>query len=185
MMCFHNIYDTMSRRILRAYVAIAAKKPLWPIFVCCFRQICPVFTQRFTGPEAGFRLAENRRRPSSRNTGSRGLVRRVKKRRASGQHKQQNDTDHDAAEPEEADLAVAQGENLLKHAAPSAGREKRQETFDHQHQGQCLPKGVAVHLVYFLAGAAPLPEPGPRIALKKSEDGSNTITSLFLLKLAL
>ena len=37
---------------------------------------------------------------------------------------------------------------------------------------------------YFLAGAA-LPEPGPRIALKKSDEGSRTITSLFLLKLAL
>jgi len=37
---------------------------------------------------------------------------------------------------------------------------------------------------YFLAGAV-LPVPGPRIALKKSEDGSSTITSLFLLKLAL
>ena len=38
---------------------------------------------------------------------------------------------------------------------------------------------------YFLAGAAPLPEPGLRMALKKSDEGSSTITSLFLLKLAL
>ena len=36
---------------------------------------------------------------------------------------------------------------------------------------------------YFLAGAVPAPE--PRMALKKSDDGSSTITSLFLLKLAL
>ena len=36
---------------------------------------------------------------------------------------------------------------------------------------------------YFLGGAAPAPE--PRMALKKSDEGSSTITSLFLLKLAL
>jgi hypothetical protein len=112
-------------------------------------------------------------------------MRRHEKRRGSGQHGQQNHADHDAAKPEEADLAVTQGEDLLEHAAPAAGRDKRQESFDHQHQSQCLPKGIAVHRVYFLAGAAPLPEPGPRMALKKSDDGSSTITSLFLLKLAL
>ena len=40
---------------------------------------------------------------------------------------------------------------------------------------------------YFLAGAgaALLPLLDPRMALKKSEEGSTTITSLFLLKLAL
>lgn len=39
---------------------------------------------------------------------------------------------------------------------------------------------------YFLAaGAALLPLPELRIDLKKSEDGSTTITSLFLVKLAL
>ncbi len=36
---------------------------------------------------------------------------------------------------------------------------------------------------YFFAGAAPAPD--PRMALKKSDEGSSTITSLFLLKLAL
>lgn len=36
---------------------------------------------------------------------------------------------------------------------------------------------------YFFDGAAPAPD--PRIALKKSDEGSSTITSLFLLKLAL
>ena len=112
-------------------------------------------------------------------------MRRHEKRRRSGQHSQQHNADHNAAKPKETNLAVAQGEDLLKHAAPAAGRDKRQETFDHQHQSQCLPKGVAVHRGYFLAGAAPLPEPGPRMALKNSDDGSSTITSLFLLKLAL
>ncbi len=36
---------------------------------------------------------------------------------------------------------------------------------------------------YFLPAAGAAPE--PRMALKKSDDGSSTITSLFLLKLAL
>lgn len=39
--------------------------------------------------------------------------------------------------------------------------------------------------VYFLAGAAALPVPELRMALKKSEDGSSTITSPFFAKLAL
>ena len=38
---------------------------------------------------------------------------------------------------------------------------------------------------YFLAGAAALLLFDPRMALKKSDEGSSTITSLFLLKLAL
>lgn len=40
-------------------------------------------------------------------------------------------------------------------------------------------------VVYFLAGAAALLLFGPRMALKKSDEGSSTIRSLFLLKLAL
>ena len=42
-------------------------------------------------------------------------------------------------------------------------------------------------MIYFLPGAAavPLLLPEPRMALKKSDDGSTTMTSLFLLKLAL
>lgn len=38
---------------------------------------------------------------------------------------------------------------------------------------------------YFLRAGALAPSPEPRMALKKSEEGSSTITSLFLLKLAL
>lgn len=42
---------------------------------------------------------------------------------------------------------------------------------------------VSSSFTYLRAGAA-LPEPEPRMALKKSLPGSTTITSLFLLKLA-
>jgi len=38
---------------------------------------------------------------------------------------------------------------------------------------------------YFLPAAGAVPKPEPRMALKKSDEGSSTITSLFLLKLAL
>ncbi len=40
-------------------------------------------------------------------------------------------------------------------------------------------------MIYFLPGAAAVLLPEPRMALKKSDDGSTTMTSLFLLKLAL
>ena len=39
--------------------------------------------------------------------------------------------------------------------------------------------------VYFLRAGVLAPSPEPRMALKNSDDGSSTITSLFLLKLAL
>lgn len=110
---------------------------------------------------------------------------RPKRLSSSSHHGQQHQTDHDAAQAEKPDLAIAESEYLLEHAAPAARGDERQDPFNHQHQRQRLPEGVSVHRVYFLAVAAPLPEPEPRIALKKSDEGSSTITSLFLLKLAL
>ena len=54
------------------------------------------------------------------------------------------------------------------------------------HSGASQRLNVARGKAYFLAGAAPDEVPPElRIDLKKSEDGSSTITSLFLLKLAL
>jgi hypothetical protein len=104
----------------------------------------------------------------------------------SGQECQQNQSDQDAAKAKKADLAVSQLEQLFKHPAPRSRRYQRQQPFNHQQQGQRLPKTVAVHRDYFLAGAAALPEPPElRMALKKSDDGSSTSTSLLRLKLAL
>jgi hypothetical protein len=88
----------------------------------------------------------------------------------------------DAAQTEEADLPVAHAENLLEHAAPAAGREERKQAFQDKQAGQRQPERAAVQETYFF-GAAPAPE--PRMALKKSDEGSITITSLFLAKLAL
>ena len=79
-------------------------------------------------------------------------------------------------------------QNLGKHAPPAGRRQKGEKPFDHQHQGERKPKGVAFHSAqsaYFLP-AAGADGPPPRMVLKKSDDaGSRTITSLFLLKLAL
>lgn len=89
-----------------------------------------------------------------------------------------------AAQTKKTYLAVAHAKNLFKHAAPTGWREKWKHAFDDQHARQSEPKRAAVQrAVYFLADAAPVPE--LRMALKKSDDGSSTITSLFLLKLAL
>ncbi len=99
------------------------------------------------------------------------------------QPEQQQPGNH-AAKTEKAQLPILQRQQLLEHAPPAGGRQKRQQPFYHQHQGQRGPQTVAVFQDYFLAaGAAVLPL--PRMALKKSDDGSNTITSLFLLKLDL
>lgn len=88
----------------------------------------------------------------------------------------------DAAQPEKTDLAVAQAENLLEHAAPAARRDKGKQALQDKQAGQREPERAAVQETYFF-GAAPAPE--PRMALKKSDEGSTTITSLFLAKLAL
>jgi hypothetical protein len=105
----------------------------------------------------------------------------------SGQNQQQDKPQADAAKSEKPDLAVAEPQDLLEHAAPSGRREKWKQSFEHQHQGQRCPERIAVHELYFLAAAgAAAPAEDPRIALKNSDDeGSSTITSLFLLKLAL
>lgn len=105
--------------------------------------------------------------------------------RDSGHDGQGNQAQDDAAQAEKAQLAIAQGQQLLEHPAPSRWRDQRQQPFDHHQQRQGLPERSAVHeSAYFLAGAAaPLPE--PRMARKKSDEGSTTSTSLFLAKLAL
>ena len=72
---------------------------------------------------------------------------------------------------------------LLEHSPPGGRRQKREQTFNDQHQGQRQPECVAVQ-VYFFAGAGG--SALPRMALKNSDDeGSTTIRSPFLLKLAL
>lgn len=87
-----------------------------------------------------------------------------------------------AAQPEKTDLAIAHAEDLLEHAAPAAGREKGKQAFEDKQAGQRQPERAAVQEAYFLGAA---PEPELRMALKKSEEGSITITSPFLSKLAL
>jgi len=98
------------------------------------------------------------------------------------QKRHPDQTRDDAAQAEEADLAVAHGEDLLEHAAPAAGREKGKQALEDKQAGQREPERAAVQEIYFL-GAVPAPE--PRMALKKSDEGSTTITSLFFAKLAL
>lgn len=88
----------------------------------------------------------------------------------------------DAAQPEKTDLAVAHREDLLEHAAPATGRKKGKQAFEDKQAGQRQPERAAVQGAYFLGA---VPEPEPRMALKKSDDGSTTITSLFFAKLAL
>ena len=110
------------------------------------------------------------------------------------QQRQRNEAEDDAAKSKKPYLPIAHGEDLLESRPPSFGSNKRQKTFDDKHDRQCLPEAVAAHCAlnssYRRGGvacavlpAAPLPE--PRMALKKSDDGSSTITSDFLLKLAL
>ncbi len=77
--------------------------------------------------------------------------------------------------------------DLGKHPPPASGEQKREKALEHQNEGHGQPEGVAVQVYffkfYFLAGVAAAL---PRNTLKNSEDeGSTTITSLFLLKLAL
>ncbi len=104
------------------------------------------------------------------------------------QHENQHATRRDAAKSEKPNLAIAQLLNLLKRAPPNGGRDKGEQAFNDQGQAQShpqnQPKTVAFQ-AYFLPGAAAGREL-PRKALKNSLlDGSTTITSPFLLKLAL
>ena len=102
---------------------------------------------------------------------------------------QQDDADQShsyTAQAEKADLTIIHFQNLLKHPPPARGGQKRHQPFKNKDNGNRRPEGVAVHgASYFLPGGGVAPEPEPRMVLKKSDDGSSTITSLFLLKLAL
>ena len=98
---------------------------------------------------------------------------------------QQREAAQDAAQPEETQLAVLQLQQSQEGAAPAAGRDERKQALEHQDQPQRGPEGVAVQGYFLPAGAATAASP-PRKALKKSEPlGSSTITSAFLLKVAL
>ena len=112
------------------------------------------------------------------------------------QQRQRSQAKGDAAEPKKSYLTVAHREDLLKSRPPPFGRHERQKTFDDKHDSHCLPEAFAAHGTLTLnssyrrggvAGAVlpAAPPPEPRMALKKSDDGSSTITSDFLLKLAL
>ena len=113
-------------------------------------------------------------RPTAGNSGARAA--------ASEEESHPGQTRDDAAQAEETDLAIAHAEDLLEHAAPATGREKRKEALQDKQAGQREPERAAVQETYFF-GAVPAPE--PRMALKKSDEGSITMTSLFLAKLAL
>jgi hypothetical protein len=98
---------------------------------------------------------------------------------------EQKQAEKHAAEAEESQLPVLQRQQALERAAPAAGGNEREQALEHQYEGQSGPEDVRVQ-DYFFAGATAAPEPLPRNALKNSEPaGSITITSPFLLKLAL
>ena len=93
---------------------------------------------------------------------------------------------NNTAQAKKLDLPVIHFQNLLKHPSSARGGQKRHQPFENKDNGNRHPEGVAVHgASYFLTGGGVAPEPEPRMVLKKSDDGSSTITSLFLLKLAL
>lgn len=104
-----------------------------------------------------------------------------------GEPKQKQTQQH-AAKSKKPDLPVAQLDDLGKCAFPATGRQKGHQTLNDQHQSQRSPQGIASQKLlksHFLP-AAPALEAPPRMALKNSDElGSSTITSLFLLKLAL
>ena len=107
--------------------------------------------------------------------------------RASGPEDQQDaHAQRQAGQPQQPDLGIGQLQGALEHPAPGTGVEKGQQAFEDQHQRDRAGQQQG-HCYFFLAGAeasaAPAP-PEPRIALKKSELVSITITSDFLLKLA-
>ena len=110
---------------------------------------------------------------------------------------EQKQPDQNTSQSIKANLPIMQFQYLFKHAPPASGRQKRQQTFNNQYQCECSPN--IVHTIglwvgqimgrqgafYLRAAGAGATEPPPRIALKKSEDGSSTITSLFLENVAL
>jgi len=100
---------------------------------------------------------------------------------------EQGQAEKNAAKAEEAKLTVAQLHELAEAPPPSSRRQERQQALDHQDEGQRAPEGVAVHDACGRPQrrGALLVEPEPCIARKNSDDGSSTMTSLFLLKLCL
>jgi hypothetical protein len=105
----------------------------------------------------------------------------------SGPEEQQDGhADGQAGQPQQPDLAIAHLQRPLEHPPPGSGIEEWQQAFEDQHQRDRAGEQEG-HRYFFLAAedasAAPAP-PEPRIALKKSELVSITITSDFLLKLA-
>ena len=99
----------------------------------------------------------------------------------------------DAAQRKEANLPITHLRDLQERPAPQRRCNEGHKPLKHQHQGAGKPKAVApIHdrqrAADYLRGAAGAVAALPplRMALKNSEeDGSTTITSLFLLKLAL
>ena len=92
------------------------------------------------------------------------------------------------AQTDEADLAVAQPQRAFEHLAPGRGAEKGQQAFEHRISAKApitqsiMAGGEGLQRLGAATGAAA--EPPPRMALKKSLEGSITITSLLLRKLA-
>ena len=96
-------------------------------------------------------------------------------------HQQQAQAD--AAQAEKANLPIAQLQNLREELAPSGRRDEGVQALEHQHQGQGSPEKITVHAQAYFFGVGATE---PRKVLKNSEpEGSTTITSLFLAKLAL
>ena len=60
------------------------------------------------------------------------------------QKRQRDQAGEDAAQAEKPDLAVAHREDLLKHAPPTARREKGQQAFEDEQAGQRQPERAAV-----------------------------------------
>ena len=117
-----------------------------------------------------------------------GVVKPGFYRDALPQNPKQKQSQQDAAKSEEAQLAIAQLHELAEAAPPAPGRHERQEAFDHQDQRQRAPEYLGAHEKPPGAqrrGALPAGVPAPCMARKKSDEGSTTITSLFLLKLCL
>mmetsp|Transcript_23202 Transcript_23202/g.54823 ORF Transcript_23202/g.54823 Transcript_23202/m.54823 type:complete len:157 (+) Transcript_23202:709-1179(+) len=105
----------------------------------------------------------------------------ARRRFASAQQQQCDQADADAGQPDETDLAIAEGQHAAEQLAPLPRADQGQQPLDHQHQ-----RAGRQQLIHLRAGegAGALPEPEPRMALKKSLFGSTTITSLLLRKLA-
>ena len=119
-----------------------------------------------------------------------GVVKPGFYRAALPQQPKKGQTQQDAAKSEEAQLAVAQLHELPETAPPPAWRDERQDALDHQDQRQRAPEDFGAHggspaQDQRRGGALPAGVPELCMARKKSDDGSSTITSLFLLKLCL